>query len=223
MGEGWPRRALSPGPQSSSLLASSWKSIGLSHSYEMFASLRAAAATRARQPRWSDKRRGGRRHQGCALPPAVPRLPARNPFPAPASHPRLPTAPCQLAPRAPRPRPKPGRLNGGHIPKRPSRTQNPCLPARRPCSTPSFRPRPPLLPYPPPPRSPCLWPASLDHNSRVASKKGSAQCLPFSLPPCLPARRPCSTPHPARACLCLSTRHARPAHGGPWTSTPETL
>ena len=53
MVEGWPRRALSPGPQSSSLLASSWKSIGLSHSYAMSWFLPAAAATRVRHSRWS--------------------------------------------------------------------------------------------------------------------------------------------------------------------------
>jgi hypothetical protein len=53
MVEGWPRRALSPGPQSSSLLASSWKSIGPRHSYAMRGFLPAEADTRARQPRWS--------------------------------------------------------------------------------------------------------------------------------------------------------------------------
>ena len=59
MVEDWPRRALSPGPQSSSLLASSWKSIGSSHSYEMRGVLPASAATRVRQPRWSA---GGQDH-----------------------------------------------------------------------------------------------------------------------------------------------------------------
>ena len=46
-------RALSPVPQSSFLLASSWKSLGIIHSYEMSAFLRAAVHTHARQLRWS--------------------------------------------------------------------------------------------------------------------------------------------------------------------------
>ena len=47
MVEDWPRRARSPGPHRSSLLAASWKSIGLSHSYEMRGILPASAATPA--------------------------------------------------------------------------------------------------------------------------------------------------------------------------------
>ena len=45
--------SLPPCPQRSSLLATPWKFIGPSHSYRMRGFLPAAAATRARQPRWS--------------------------------------------------------------------------------------------------------------------------------------------------------------------------
>ena len=66
MVEGWPRRALSPSPQSSSPLASSWKSISPGHSYEMRGFLPASAATCVRQPCWSA---GGQNHgqRGLAL------------------------------------------------------------------------------------------------------------------------------------------------------------
>ena len=50
---GWPRRAAWPRSQRSSLLAYSRTPLGPSHSYNRPASLRAAAATRARQTRWS--------------------------------------------------------------------------------------------------------------------------------------------------------------------------